>query len=145
MAGLPDTAGFFEAQARLRQELGTDARFQVRTAIVWPPDTQLNRETGRPFDPTIKPQSGGDLQEVVVRCSTLTRLVSSNVAGATTERAAGAFRDGGIALGLPAADRPAVEDAAEVSVGGVMYRITDIRPDPNFNEVQRYIVFGEAK
>lgn len=143
MAG-PDITGFFDAQARLREATGVDAVFRKKIPEEWPDGTQLNRETGRPFDPTVKPVSGGGHEEVVIRCSIVTQL-ASHISGATAERAAGAFRDADIALGLPAARKGEIDGVAEVDVKGVVYRITDVTPDPAFNQVARYMVFGEAK
>jgi hypothetical protein len=142
LAFTPDITGFFDAQRRLREATGVDAAFRLRTAYVWPSGTQLNPETGSPFDPTVKPVSGGDIQEVVVRCSYVTNLVRS---GDPSEEPGGAFREADIVLGLPAERRADVEGAAEVEVADVLYRIAEIMPDPTFNDVQRYLVFGEAR
>lgn len=141
----PNIEGFFAAQERLRQEMGVDATFVLKTPLVWPVGTQLNPETNKPFDPTIKPSSGGEEVEVIVRCSMVNRLVASNIAGATADTAAGVFREGDIALGLGADRYDEVKDAAEVRVAGVGYRVADIRPDPAFNQVRRYIAFCENR
>jgi hypothetical protein len=65
----PDTAGFADAQDRLRQELGVDAVFLIPTALVWPPGTPLDPETGKPFDPFLDPVDPAANTEVTVRCS----------------------------------------------------------------------------
>lgn len=140
----PDITGFFAAQDRLRELTGVDATFRVPTPKVWPAGTQLDRETGEPYDPTVVPVSGGEPTEVVVRCSILTQLVSSNLTNATEATQAGVFRGESVALGLAEERHAEVKDATEVVVAGVEYRVTEIVPDPAFNNVQRYVAFGEA-
>lgn len=144
MPPVPDIAGFFDAQARLRQQTGVDATFIIPTDPVWPPGTALNPETGKPFDPTVVATSAGVPVEVVVRCSILTRLVGA-IGNPTEDRAGGSFSGGSIALGVPEERRDEIDGATDVTVADVRYRVKDIKPDPAFNDVRRFIVFAENR
>lgn len=68
-----DTAGFADAQHRLRQALGVDVVFKVPVAPTWDPAEPLDPETGRPFDPFATPTSGGGTVDFTKRCSFVNR------------------------------------------------------------------------
>jgi hypothetical protein len=115
----PDIQGFITAQDRLRVVLGKDVTFFIRGTPVWPVGTQLNPETGRPFDPVIDPVSGAEETSVVKRAGVTFRPIHVNVED-------------------PLGDK----DAHKFVVNGTSYKLTDWeRDDTTF----RWIAFGEAR
>jgi hypothetical protein len=140
----PDIAGFRGAQDRLIDELGQDVTFKLRQTPQYPPGTRLNDDTGRPFDPTIKPLAGTDgFDEQVVRCTVVYRPIQ-RVPNAPDETTWGGIRrDQSMALAMKVVDYPRVADADEADVNGINYKITEIVPD-GLTEVQRYVAFLEA-
>lgn len=137
----PDIAGFRQAQEELIDKLGQDVTFRIPQPVTYPPDTQLDRETGRPFDPTIKPTSA-DHDDVVVRCTVVYRPIQGDedVKGGMS----GLRRTANMALALKVADRPQIDDATQATVNGLDYAVRDIVPD-GLTEVQRYVVFLESR
>jgi hypothetical protein len=110
----PDVAGFRAAQARLREVLGVDAVFIIASALTWPPDTPLDPETGRPYDPFLEPVTPEVDVQVTVRCSFVQRPL---VAADPTLSPIGSIDRGSAALVVAEADQPAVKDAVRVIVG----------------------------
>lgn len=139
---VPDVSGFVEAQARLRDVLGTDVTFYVPTEIVWPAGTAIDPETGRPYDPMAEPESGGDFTEVVKRVGLVFNPVPDEAPTGADVRG-GLRRDGNVAFSIDAADYPDIQGATEAETGGIRYRITGIEDDAGPDD--RYIAFGEAK
>ncbi len=140
---LPDLAGFKAAQQRLREQVGVDVTFRIPVPPVWPPGTPLDPQTGRPYDPTVEPQSGGTFGSVVKRVGLVFRPIKVNVEDPVGEEVQGGIRHGeSLALSVSTADYPDIEDAAQVNVEGTEYRVMSIIVDPGLDN--RYIVFGEA-
>lgn len=140
----PDIAGFAEAQHRLRQELGIDVTFGIPVAPVWPDGTPLDPETGRPYDPTVDPASGGGTTAVTKRVALVFRPIRVNVEDPLDgDVRSGLRRDESIALAIDTADYLDVRNATEVAVGDIDYKVTEIIEDPGPDD--RYIAFGEAR
>ncbi len=144
MSPVPNIAGFKEAQQRLRDQLGVDVTFKIPTAPVWPAGTPLDPQTGRPYDPTVEPQSGGGFTSVVKKVGLVFRPIKVNVEDPVGDEVQGGIRHGeSLALTISVADYAAVQNAAQVNVEGTEYRVMSIIADPGLDD--RYIVFGEAK
>jgi hypothetical protein len=141
MRPVPDIAGFREAQDELIQRLGQDVTFHIPGAVTYPPGTPLDRETGRPHDPTIKPVSEPVVDEVV-RCSVVYRPIAGE--DDVEANIGGVRRTTSMALAMRVPDFARVEDATEATVNGRDYKVTEIVPD-GLTEVQRYIAFLEAR
>jgi hypothetical protein len=123
---VPDTVGFAAAQDRLRQQLGVDAVFIVPTASVWPAGTELDPETGKPYDPFLEPESGGEPVEETVRCS----YVHKPLALLDPAQAPIGDVDRGVAaLIVPVADYSRVRTAVRVRVGDEVYDVQQFRQD----------------
>lgn len=146
MAVKPDIAGFQEAQRRLRDEFGVDITFHVPEVPVYPPDTQLDPETGKPFDPTIRPTSGDGFTDVVKHCHVIFRPIHVNLEDPLgDDHLAGGFRrQTSAVLDIDVADFPDVDDASEVTFNGTRYKITDFEND-GIVGVDRVLAFLEAK
>jgi hypothetical protein len=140
----PDIDGWREAQNRLRIALGKDVTFEVPETPVWPDGTQLDRETGLPFDPTIEPVSGGGYTEVTIKVMPVTHPIRPREAdNVSPNEAAGLLYEGNMILLTAEADFPLIEGATRFVLDGRRFGITDIMPD-GLTRVDRYLVYGEA-
>lgn len=144
MAGGPDIAGFKEAQDRLRTELGTDVMFDIPVPPVWPPGTQLDRETGEPYDPTVVPESGGGTTQVTVRALPVFRPIRTAGEDFVEAGPGGITRDRAAALDLADEDYAQVENATHFTLSGMRFRVTEAIPDGIEAAPDRHIIYGEA-
>lgn len=136
----PDMSGFAEAQSRLRVALGMDVTFRIPQAPVWPAGTQLDPETGEPYDPTVVPTSGGGWDDVIVRAVPIQRPIRAGRGDDSVDEGPSGVRyDDNIAVRIDAADQPVVEPAKRLIAHGVEYAITEITDDDD-----QFIVFGQA-
>lgn len=139
----PDVSGFLDALDRLRADLGTEVTFRIPVAAVWPSGTQLDPETGRPYDPTIDPISGGGYQDVVKTAALASVLIrrgaEAEIGGDVT---GGIRRATNVAANVAAADHPDVAGATQFVVNGNNYKIVDWERD---DSTRRWIAFGEAR
>lgn len=142
MPEAPDIVGFRAAQRRLRELLGRDAVFHTPLPVTWGPDVALDPQTGRPYDPTVVPDSGGGMADVTKRVGLVMRPITQRDDQVAEESPIGPRRDTLIALAVEVDDYPDIQDAATVTVGGVGYTITEMLRDPGIDE--RYIVYAEA-
>lgn len=142
----PDIAGFIEAQDRQRELFGEDIPFHVREAAVYPDGTQLDPETGKPYDPTIKPTSGGGFTDEVVRGIVIFRPIHTNLEDplGDSHLQGGLRRATSAVVDIGIADLARVADAAEATVKDVRYKVTDIEKD-GIDGVDRVLAFLEAK
>lgn len=140
----PDIAGFRDAQDRLIDMLGQDVTFRLRRTPQYPPGTRLNDETGRPYDPTVKPVAGTDgFDEEVVRCSVVYRPIVRTPEAPHETTWAGVRGTERMAVTFKAVDYVRVREADVAVVNGIDYRVTEMVPD-GLTEVQRYVAFLEA-
>jgi hypothetical protein len=145
----PDLAGFRDAMNRLRQNFGQDVRFRIPAPKVWPAGTQLDPESGEPFDPAIDPLSGGGFTDVVKHVGVVTKpIVPGREGGDTRFEAGGAFSGMDAILDMAAADKADVEDATEVILYGERFDIIEMKPGGlggGADVIDRYVVYLEAK
>lgn len=138
----PDIEGFLEAQNRLRERMGRDVDFMIRTAPVWPPDTPLD-DAGSPYDPTVKPASGGDLRPVTKRVGVITKQASPLRPGAVTHfEPIGPESGIDLILDLNAADYDDVQTAVQVWLNTLRFAIVEWVPG-GLGRLDRYLVYGQ--
>ena len=142
----PDMDGWRDAQNRLRVALGQDITFKVPIPAVYAAGVQLDPENGRPYDPTIKPESGGGTTDVIVRVSVVSRPIRAARPEDDVDSgsAAGPMLTPPILLLVGVTDSPTIQDAVSFVYDGRNFAITDIIAD-GLTRVDRYIVYGEAK
>lgn len=137
----PDLTAFREAQAKLRQDMGTDVDFQVPVPPQWPPGTRINPETGRPYDPTIDPLPGtGGTTATTKRVGLIYKAVTDEP---TEDGRSGVRRDKSLALAIELGDYADIAEANTVTVGEIDYRITEIVRDPGPDD--RYLAYAETR
>jgi hypothetical protein len=140
----PDTVGFSAAQDRLRELLGVDATFIITAAAVWPAGTQLDPESGKPYDPFLEPEVPGAVTEVTLRCSFAHRPFTPGMWGGldTPNTPIGTVDRGISALIVAYADYPSVKDAARVRVADETWDVEVWRSDVLAGH-NRWIVYLE--
>lgn len=138
----PNIEGFHDAQKRLRGHLGMDVRFFTPLPRTYPPGTVFNPETGRPFDPTIKPLASG-FAEQTIRCSVLNKRLQ--VEDDTETTAAGIFSDRSVGLAMDISEWPPASAATEFEVFERRFEIRDSQVDGLAGQNMRRLVYGEVK
>jgi len=133
----PNVDGFAEAQERLRIALGEDVAFHVPIAATWPPDVEIDQQTGMPYDPTVDPISGGGESDILLHVLPVQRPIQTG--DDVIEGAAGVRQDETIAFRMVEADHVLAEDAIAATYHGIRYRLTEIVDDGD-----QWIAFGEA-
>lgn len=138
----PDTPSFIEAQAALRAEMGAPVTFKVPVKPVWPEATKINPNTGEPYDATINPTSA-PFTEVVKTCLIILKQGSPLRPQSDTQAAASGEMSGmDIILDLAASDYVEVENASEMTVNGLPYRIREFKPFSLGGVLYRWLVYG---
>lgn len=139
MPAAPDTAAIADAQRRLRAAVGVDATFTIAGEPTWPPDTPLDPETGRPYDPFLEPETPGDETAVTIRCSFVHRPLRSIDPEATP---IGPGDLGSAELIVDVDDYPAVKGAQRVWVGADAWKVREWRYDIALG-VERWLAYME--
>lgn len=143
---VPDTAGFRAAQDWFREQVGEDIPFHVPTAKVYPAGTQLDPETGEPYDPTIEQESGGEWTDVTKKVHVVFRPIHVNLEDPVggQHQGGGLRRATSLVLDLALTDFEEVEAATEATVNDVRYKITEFEKDGILGP-DRVLAFAEAK
>lgn len=140
----PNLIGFAEAQQRLRDKLGFDIRFYAPIAGSYPPGTRLNPETGKPFDPTIKP-TGSGWASASVKCSVVSRPMGPHGVDQTETTALGIMdsKTVGVIMGS-GAFTGVVAEATEFDYLDRRFKIRDDQAD-ELGIRDRHVVIGDVK
>lgn len=134
----PDVAGFEEAQNRLRDETGAEVVFRLPATAEWPTGVPLDPETGRPFDPTVKPTGSA-----MVTASARVGVAFSTTGQQTETAATGLWERTHATLIVGSGDVLAhdLEQALEVQLRGELYKIEAFKPDGIKDRVHRWLAF----
>jgi hypothetical protein len=119
----PDLEGFRQAQVTLREKFGRDCIFLTALSVAWP-DVPLNTETGRPFDPTIEPASGGGFASATIRALVIDNPITQD--DAIVRLPPGWFEEGHMVLSIDADDDPGRATLVETFGQTWAIRDTDI-------------------
>jgi hypothetical protein len=140
----PDLAGFAEAQQRLRSRFCRVVTFYRPTDALWSPDVPLDEQTGQPFDPTIKPASGG----AIASASAVASVVYMPLQGVSRDRTVvdqiGRHSKQNKDLILDISERDVASGALRFELDGEQWEIVDTKLD-GIGDLQRIIVYGEAR
>lgn len=141
----PNFNAFRDAQRRLRENFGRPITFYAPgTAAAWASGTQLDPETGLPFDPTIDPESGGDEVTTVVSCNVVSRpmgLSQRGIDDSTKQKAIGFMEQGGIVVIVDIEDWHLVSSATELDYADERYKVTQTDHD-YLGPVERYLIWA---
>lgn len=142
MTELPDLDGFRDAQVRLIEATAESVTFFTPEPTIYPEDTELDPQSGEPFDPTIEPLSSG-WASAAVPCNVVTKPIEG-LEGERTETQFGNLRENEIAAFFRLMYLPMASGATEAEHLGVRYTINDLKPD-GLQQRERYIAFMEEK
>lgn len=139
----PDVSGFVAAQARLREQGGATVVFKVPIEKTWPPETKLNPANGLPYDSTIK-QTSQEFRDVPKSCLIIAKQGSPLRPQADTHsEPAGDLSGMDIILDLADADKPDVEEATQMVVNELTYRVEEMKPFSLSTTRYRWLVYGQ--
>lgn len=139
----PDLSGFAEAQQRLRSRFGRVVTFYKPTDVLYDASVPVDEQTGRPFDPTIKPASGG----AIASASAVANVVYAPLQGTSRDRTMvdqlGRHSRLNKDLILDISQRDVASGAIAYSVDEEEWKIIDVKLD-GVGDLQRVVVYGEA-
>lgn len=141
MTPTPNLAGMRDALERKRQSLGQEVTFVFEPVPTWPPGTQLDPISGRPYDPLVEPTEEDTPDPVVKQCSVAFRPPFQED---TEEKALGDVKTNVILVWLPLAEADDVVEAIAFCVKGERYRIRKQTED-GIGEDFRWLVWGERE
>lgn len=137
----PNIDGFKDAMQRLRTVTGSVVTFLVKQTPTWPPGTEIDPMTNRPYDPSVQPLSGGGYDEVQKTCGVIFKDASRLRPGADTRfEPAGEFSGMDAILDLDSADYADVQDASRVRVFDLTFKIEEWKPG-GLTSLDRYLVY----
>jgi hypothetical protein len=139
----PDLAGFAEAQRRLRSRFGRVVTFYKPTDALYDPGVPIDQQTGQPFDPTIKPASGGALASASAVASVVYQPLQGTSRDRTLSDQLGRHSKLNKDLILDIGQRGIASGAVRFEIDGETWAIVDTKLD-GVGALQRVVVFGEA-
>jgi hypothetical protein len=141
----PSVSGFLEAQANMRERLGTKVTFQIPTAPTWPAGTKINPDTDLPYDAVIEPENAPYTEVektvlIIVKQGSPLRPQAD-----TLWEPAGNMEGMDIILDMAASDYADVQDASEMIVNTLRYKIEEAKPFSIASQIYRYLVYGKER
>lgn len=143
----PDWSGFENAQIRLRAAFGNDVEFFMPTPTTYASGVALDPETGRPYDPTIRPIASG-WASGIVHGDIVDRPMGLSQGGVEDQRRAGT------PLGsMPTKQKVVIIGSADVGIASAATRaryldeefeVVDFRED-KLGPVVRFLAFLEQR
>lgn len=141
MSELPDVlAGLADAQVRLRAKTGEDVEFFWSTGETWPPNVNLDPETGRPFDPSVEPIASG-VASGVARCNVAFRPVQG-LNDSADETAIGNIQRADVVLITSVESWEDIKQATTFHAKGDRFKITQYHAD-GIGSNYRQLIWGE--
>lgn len=135
----PDFTGFEGAQVRLRAAFGRTVEFFAPEPTIYPPGTRLDPETGRPFDPTIRPLSSG-FTMTTASANVVDRPFALGLDGQREATALGFLTDADKVLILASGDVALASGAERATYMGEEFKVSDFVHD-SLGPVERYLIF----
>lgn len=125
----PDLDGFRDASVRFREAVGRELVYLTPTTTVWPPETPLDPETGKPYDPVIAPLASGYASASVT--TLVVGAATASKAAEDVEAAIGRIEKGEAALVVSNADysQHVIKDATRVVIYDELWELLEARPD----------------
>lgn len=140
----PDLAGFTDAQRRHRENFGEAVTFFGEATETYPAGTPLDPETGRPYDPTIDPDSS-TAPQAVVNCNVVYKAVNrAGISGEAQATALGWMETGDVMLIADITDKPQIDGKVRFQLRDETWDIHSTIED-GIAGVQRLLVFGRKR
>lgn len=138
----PNVEGFVNAQADLRARLGSPVVFKVPVVPTWPGGTKLNPTTGEPYDATIK-RTNPPFTEITKTCLVILKQASPlRPQSDSQQEPTGEMSGMDIIIDIADADYADVENASEMVVNGLTYRVREAKPIGLAAERYRRLIYG---
>lgn len=131
-----DLAGFADAQRRLRDQFGESVVFLQPPTFSFPAGTQIDPDSGQPFDPAVTPTASAQAS-AAVNCS----VAFAAQDDAEREGPAGFVDRTRVMLIADIADRDACEGAVTAVLRGENFQITSMKPD-GIGGLQRWLTYA---
>lgn len=138
----PNVEGFIAAQANLRSQLGSPVIFKVPVAATWPEGTKLNPTTGEPYDATIKRTNAAFTEVTKTALIILKQASPLRPQSDSEQEPSGEMSGMDIIIDLAEADYVAVEDASEMVVNELTYRVRETKPIGLAGQRYRRLIYG---
>lgn len=137
----PDLAGLQSALAELREKTGEEVLFFFAGEAEWPEGTELNPETGRPWDPLIEPTSTDAPDPLFIQCSVAFR---PSFREDTDESRLGDLKVNQVLLSMSLAEWDLVASAVSFNIKEDNYLIVKSTAD-GIGSDYRQLVWGERQ
>lgn len=140
----PDLLGFRDAQRKLRREFAETITFLEPEVAAYPPGTQMDPETGKPYDPVIEADSTTQITREV-RCNVVFKAINRAGVGGEAETSALGWNEAtAVMLICDIDDKPNIDDAEEFILRDEIYKITATKDD-GIGSTQRVLVYGRKR
>lgn len=141
----PSVEAFVAAQSNMRSLLGTTAQFLIPLGAVWAEGTRINPDSGLPYDATIQPV--GDAFTTVEKTILIIVKQGSPLRpqSDTFWEQAGDMTGMDIIVDIDASDMADVEDASEMTINGLRYKIEEAKPFSMASTLYRYLIYGKER
>lgn len=137
----PDLAGLQNALAELREKTGEEVLFFFEETLEYPPGTEIDPETGKPYDPLIEPTKGESDDPLFIKCSVAFR---PSFAEDTEESRIGNIKVNQVLLSMSITEWDLVASAVSFNVKADNYLIVKSTRD-GIGSDYRQLVWGERQ
>ena len=137
----PDLAGLQNALAELREKTGEEVLFFFEETVEYPPGTEIDSDTGKPFDPLIEPESTEADEPLFIQCSVAFR---PSFAEDTEESRIGNMKVNQVLLSMSLTEWDLVAKAVSFNVKDDNYLIVKSTRD-GIGSDYRQLVWGERQ
>lgn len=139
----PNLADMTAAQARLRKYMGQEVTFYFAAVLTWPEGTQLDPESGRPFDSQIEPESEEAPDPITIKCNVAFRP-TQGLSEDTEETAIGDIKQNQVVLIMSLSEMETVAEATSFDVKGDNFKVKKTTPD-GIGSDWRGLIWGERQ
>lgn len=139
----PNLADMTAAQARLRKYTGQEVTFYFAAVLTWPEGTQLDPESGRPFDSQVEPESEEAPAPITIKCSVAFRP-TQGLSEDTAETAIGDIKQNQVVLIMSLSEMETVAKATSFDVKGDNFKVKKTTPD-GIGSDWRGLIWGERQ
>lgn len=141
----PDIDGFLEADRELRRQFGNATEFRIPQDPQWPTGTQINPDTGRPYNAMVKPINEPYTSVTVTALTILKEASPLRPQADTDTTPAGRLSGMDVILDVGAADYDTVKGATEFTYATRNYRVTEFKPFAFAGITYRWLVYGQER
>ena len=139
----PNLGDLADALARLRSHMGQNVVFYFAEVLTWPEGTQLDPESGRPYDSQVEPESKEEPESITIKCNVAFRP-TEGLSEDTAESPIGNIQQNEVLLIMSVPEMETVAKAVSFDVKGDNFKVKKSTPDGIGSEY-RGLVWGERQ